>query len=89
VTDEVQSKKTAREKAEILLQMTKEAKRVERRVGAEACIVICIFKDGDELTFQDAGRFPMPPDYFYKVMQDAHKKKLLNADGSAKIIKPH
>lgn len=82
-------KKTAREKAELLLQMSKEAKRVERRLGAEACIVICIYKEEDSLTFQDAGRFPMPPEYFYKIMQDAHKKKLLNTDGTRKIIKPH
>jgi hypothetical protein len=89
VSDETPTKKTAREKAALLLQMTKEAKRVERRVGAEACVVICIFKEENNLTFQDAGRFPMPPEHFYKVMQNAHKQNLLNLDGSSKIIKPH
>jgi hypothetical protein len=84
---------SARDKAEIILQMTKEAKRIERRTGAEACIVICIFGTKDAngsvtLTFQDAGRFPMPPDHFYGVMQQAHKKGLLDKD-NPKIIKPH
>jgi hypothetical protein len=79
---------TAREKAEMIIKMTKEAKRVERRVGAESCIVICIFRHGDQLTFQDAGRFPMPPDHFYHVMSEAHKKGMMSQDKS-KIIKPH
>lgn len=84
---------SAREKAEMIVKMTKEAKRIERRTGAESCIVICIFghKDdggGTTLTFQDAGRFPMPPDHFYKVMQQAHQQGLMEQDKS-KIIKPH
>ncbi|KAH0548132.1 hypothetical protein GP486_008139 [Trichoglossum hirsutum] len=57
--------------------MAKEAKMLERKLGAEACVVICVFKEGNTLTFQDAGRFPMPPDNFYEVMQNAHKQNLL------------
>jgi hypothetical protein len=84
---------SAREKAEMIVRMTKEAKRIERRTGAESCIVICIFghaneQGGTTLTFQDAGRFPMPPDHFYSVMQQAHKKGLLD-ENKSKIIKPH
>lgn len=82
-------KKTDREKAELILKMTKEAKRVERRLGAEACVIICIYKEDENLTFQDAGRFPMPPEYFYRVMENAHKQNLLNTDGTSRIIKPH
>jgi hypothetical protein len=83
---------TPREKAEMILKMTKEAKRVERRLGAESCIVICIFshenkEGGKSLTFQDAGRFPMPPDHFYHVMQEAHKKGMMA--NKPKILKPH
>jgi hypothetical protein len=84
---------TAREKAEMIVKMTKEAKRIERRTGAESCIVICIFghaneQGGTTLTFQDAGRFPMPPHDFYAVMQRAHIKGLMEQEKS-KIIKPH
>lgn len=84
---------TAREKAEMIVKMTKEAKRIERRTGAESCIVICIFGHKNEqgsttLTFQDVGRFPMPPSDFYKVMQNAHEQGLMDPNQS-KIIKPH
>jgi hypothetical protein len=84
---------SARKKAEMIVKMTKEAKRIERRTGAESCIVICIFghkndTGGTTLTFQDAGRFPMPPDHFYSVMQHAHQKGLMDENRS-KIIKPH
>lgn len=80
-----------RNHAEMITQMTKEAQRVARRTGAEACIVICMFKDGDSLRFQDAGQFPMPPDHFYHVMQNAHKQGQLghNNPKASKIIKPH
>lgn len=80
-----------RKPAEMVLQLTKEAQRVARRTGAESCIVICIFRDGDTLRFQDAGGFPMPPDHFYHVMQQAHLNGQMS-DGKGKkpkIIKPH
>lgn len=83
-------KKTARDKAELLIKMTKEAQRVERRTGAKACIVICMFEDGNEMTIQDAGRFPMPPDHFYGVMIQAHKNGQLGHNTpKSRIIKPH
>lgn len=81
-------KMTARDKAEMILRMTKEADRVARRTGAEACIVICVFRDGDQLTIQDAGRFVMPPPHFYNAMIQAHENGQLGAPKS-KIIKPH
>ena len=75
-------KKTARSKAELVVQMTKEAKRVERRCGAQACIIICFFEDGKQITLQDAGQFPMPPGEFYQVMSRAH------TDGQFDVAKP-
>ena len=83
-------KKTPRDKAALLMQMTKEALRVERRTGAEACIVICMFRDGDVVTLQDAGKFPveLPPEHFYHVMTQAHKEGLLGVKNN-KRTKPH
>lgn len=89
MTDDTKLPKLAdRDKAELLLQMTKEAQRVERRTGAEACIVICMFRDGDQLVIQDAGKFPMPPQHFYQVVLQAHKNGQLGHN-SPKIIKPN
>ncbi len=84
----VKPKLADRDKAELMLQMTKEAERVSRRTGAEACIVICMFKDGDQLVIQDAGRFPMPPQHFYQRVINAHKNGQLGHN-SPKIIKPN
>lgn len=77
-----------RDKAELLVQMTKEAKRVERRTGAAACIVICMFEDGQQLVVQDAGMFPMPPQQFYQLVLQAHRNGQLGHN-SPKIIKPN
>lgn len=83
-------KKTARTKAETLVQMSKEAQRVQRRIGADACIVICFFKDGKEITLQDAGQFPMPPADFYGHMVNAHKNGQLGHNApKSRIIKPN
>lgn len=82
-------KMTDRDKAEMIIKMTKEAQRVERRTGAESCVVICIFKDGTQLTFQDAGRFPMPPEDFYRVMSNSHAQDLMGQKPKSRIIKPH
>lgn len=74
----------------MLEKMKMQAQRVERRLGAEACIVICIFRDGDTLRFQDAGRFPMPPDQFYNVMRQGHLSGDLNPNPpKKKIIRPN
>ena len=93
MTETIEPKKTARTKAEMLLQITKEAKKVEQRTGATACIVICFFEEGGEkgknITVQDAGRFPMPPTEFYEMMVQAHSKGLLDHIPKSKIIKPH
>lgn len=82
-------KPTARDRAKVLVEMTKEAKMLERRIGAESCIVIAIFKDGDQHVFQDAGRFPMPPEHFYHVMSSAHAQGFLEDTPKDKIIRPH
>jgi hypothetical protein len=94
VTDDPEAppvNKTARDKAALIVQMTKEAKRVERRTGAKACIVICMFEDEGKLTVQDAGMFPMPPEQFYNIMQQAHSNGQLDHLNGKKprIIKPH
>lgn len=78
---------TARDKAKLLVKMTKEADMIERRLGAKACIVICMFEDGNQLTVQDAGRFPMPPDHFYNVMVQAHQNGQLDHNGPSTLIK--
>lgn len=98
-TPETPTKKGVRTKAEIIVQMTKEAQRVERRIGAQSCIVICFFEDNEgetnervkNIRVQDAGRFPMPPDEFYELMIKAHQKGLmsLKPPKSSKILKPH
>lgn len=86
-------KKTARTEAENIVQMTKEAKRIERRLGAKACVVICFFEKetetGTQVTVQDAGMFPMAPDQFYQVMQDAHRRGQLNSLPKSRIIRPN
>lgn len=82
-------KKSARSKAELIVQMTKEAKRVERRVGAKGCIVICFFEDGKQTTVQDAGVFPMPPEDFYRAMANGHQQGSLEQKPKSKIIKPN
>jgi len=60
--------------AEIMEKIKTEAKRVSRKIGADACVIIGIFKNGDSVRFQDAGLFPMPPEHFYHVMKQAHEK---------------
>lgn len=75
-------------------KMTKYAKKLERVLGAEAVVVIGMFKDGTELRIQDAGKFPMPPDQFYTVMITAHQKGLMGPGSpklkpTSRIIRPH
>lgn len=90
MTEEVQKPKmTARDKAELMLKMTRESERVARRVGAEACIVICVFRDGNQLTIQDAGKFVMPPPHLYNTMIQAHENGQLGVGPRSKLIKPH
>lgn len=88
-------KNKARTKAETILQMTKEAKQIERRLGAKACVVICFFEEegqvnGKQITVQDAGRFPMPPDQFYDLMVQAHQNGQLGLKPpKSRILKPN
>ena len=86
--DTVQPRKGLRDHAEMIMQMTKLAKQVERRTGAEACVLICVFRDGDQLRFQDAGRFPTQPDHFYSIMQQAHSQGLLTEKPKKKMLRP-
>ncbi len=87
MTDE----KKPRDKAEIIVQMNKEAQRIKHRLGAEACIVIGFFKEGNQITVQDVGQFPMPPAQFYQLMIQAHSNGMLGPENKvkSKIIKPH
>lgn len=85
-------KRTPRDKAATLVQMAKEAQRVERRTGAASCIIICLFEEDNQLQIQDAGRFPMPPDQFYNIMIQAHQNGQLGHNSpknKSRIIKPH
>jgi hypothetical protein len=80
--------------AKTIVKMSKEADRVKRHIGAEACIVICVFKDGNQLRVQDAGMFPMLPVDFYHIMQQAHQNGQLGHNSpklkpTSRIIKPH
>ena len=86
--------KAERTKEEMLEQMVKEAKRVERRMGAKSCVVICFFEGAQEpgiknVTVQDAGKFPMPPVEFYKLMVHAHEQGLMDLKPKSKIIQLH
>lgn len=80
---------TDEEKNEIIHKMDKECKRIQRRLGAEACVVIGMFKNGDELMFQDVGNFPMPPEHFYTIMIQAHKQGKMTLTSKPKLIIPH
>lgn len=82
-------KSEARTKAETLMQMNKEALKIERKLGASACIVICFFDEGKQTTLQDAGKFPMPPDEFYEVMAQGHRSGQLSTKKKPRIIKPN
>jgi hypothetical protein len=82
-------KLTARDKAELLVQMTKEAKQLTRKLHASACIVICMFEDEGQIRVQDAGMFPMPPVDFYDLLQQAHKNGQLGVGSPKKILRPN
>lgn len=82
-------KMTAREKAEMIIRMNNQAERLGRRLGAESCIVICIFKEGKQLIIQDAGKFPMPPEQLYEAMGMAHANGALDDKPKSKILRPN
>lgn len=81
-------KLTARDKAELLVQMTKEAKQLTRKLHATACIVICMFEDEGQIRLQDAGMFPMPPADFYELVKQAHQNGQLGPTAK-KILRPN
>lgn len=85
----ISAKMTARDKAKLLHKMGLEAVKLAEVLGAEACIVIGVFKDGNQLIIQDAGKFPMPPTKFYNVMIQAHLTGQLDPLPKAKNIKHH
>jgi hypothetical protein len=84
-----------REKAETILRMNGEVKRIQRKLRANAVVIIAMFKDeNDQLTFQDVGMFPCPPDQFYDIMQQAHVNGQLGHNSpklkvTSRIIKPN
>lgn len=92
MTEDVNDKKlpklSARDKAELVVQMTKEAKQLTRKLRASACIVICMFEDEGQIRVQDAGMFPMPPVDFYDLLQQAHKNGQLG-NTAKKILRPN
>lgn len=81
-------KLTARDKAELLVQMTKEAKQLTRKLHASACIVVCMFEEEGKILVQDAGMFPMPPADFYELLQNAHKNGQMG-NTAKKILRPN
>jgi len=86
--DELKPKLTARDKAELLVQMTKEAKQLTRKLHASACIVICMFEEDGQIMLQDAGMFPMPPVDFYELVKNAHQNGQLGPTAK-KILRPN
>jgi len=89
MTDSPKAKRTPHDRAKLIIKMMKEAKRVENSVGAKACIVICLFDEPDgQVSVQDAGKFPMPPDKFYNIILQAHEHGLLGEQKKkSKIIR--
>lgn len=71
--DETQPETPEHRNARRLREIQKESELLTRRMGAESVIVIAIFKEGDQLTVQDGGRFPMPPEVFYEGLSQLHK----------------
>lgn len=71
--DENQPETVERRNARRLREIQKESELLTRRMSAESVIVIAIFKEGDQLTVQDGGRFPMPPEVFYEGLAQLHK----------------
>ncbi len=74
-----------RRDARRLLEIRTESEMLTRRMGAQSVIVIAIFKEGDNLTVQDGGKFPMPPDQFYEGMAQLHRDGKL---GHALVNRP-
>ena len=86
--DKPKPKLIARDKAELLVQMTKEAKQITHKLRASACIVVCMFEEKGKILVQDAGMFPMPPADFYQLLQNAHKNGQMG-DTAKKILRPN
>ena len=97
MSEEVKQPNTHTEAVDLakkLTQMKTESERLQKQLGAECVVLIGIYKVGDQLRFQDVGRFPMPPEHFYEVMKNAHINGQLEYDGvkfkpTSKIIKPN
>lgn len=62
-----------RRDARRLREIQRESELVTRRLGAESVILVAIFKEGLQLTVQDGGKFPMPPEQFYEGLSELHK----------------
>lgn len=85
---ETKQRRDARRLREIQI----ESETLTRRMGAQSVIVIAIFKEGAQLTVQDGGRFPMPPEQFYEGLAQLHKNGQLSVFGNKvkkKIILPN
>lgn len=82
-------KMTAHDRAEMIIKMTKQADRATRTLGAEASILICVFKDGNQLVIQDAGKYPMPPEQLYEAMQHAHANGQMDLKPKSRILRPN
>lgn len=90
MTEEPPETKQRRD-ARRLRELQIESEMLTRRMGAESVIVIAIFKEGDQLTVQDGGKFPMPPEVFYHGLSQLHKDgKLVAPENKVKkkIILP-
>ena len=88
--DEIETKQ--RRDARRLREIQIESENLTRRMGAQSVILIAIFKEGDQLTVQDGGKFPMPPEQFYAGMSDFHKNGQLVAPANnvkKRIIRPN
>lgn len=79
--------KKARDKAKLMLELTKEAEVVEKRLKVKAVIVIAMLEENGQIFIQDAGRFPMPPQQLYQLLIQAHTPQ--PSPPSSKLIKPN
>lgn len=88
---EVPPESKQRRDARRLRELQIESETLTRRMGAESCIVIAIFKEGAQLTVQDGGKFPMPPEQFYEGLSQLHRdgQLVIPENKVKKIILPH
>lgn len=67
---------------EMFDKVAAEARKTAMRLGAEGCVVIAFFADGDQYHTLDAGRAPMPLQQLYEQMRQMHETANAAADNN-------